>query len=266
MAGDRNNQKYEALYTELLGRGEMLHESNKRRIRRGLIILVILPFVLEFIRWITDSDKVVFLIIWILIMFVLSAYLISIEYLDYSIEETLRDVTDTEADFGGLLPRPELRRGDLHERIRARFAALRDEESGEEDADDDDYDEVPGEEFVRGSDEKTVIVPAGKPANAPDRKPVLAPDVTLVLDDVIAQAQDVKEAEAAMEELNETVPAEIITAMKEAFDADIRKRGRMAEGADANAPAQDRPDDAGQGSAYDAGQGSAYDAGEEVPE
>lgn len=112
--------KYEALYTELLDRGEQLHESNKRRIRRGIILLIILPFVLEFIRWITDSDKIVFLIIWILIMFVVSAYLISIEYLDSSIESTLRDVTDTEAEFDGLLPRP-----DLHERIRDRIAERR---------------------------------------------------------------------------------------------------------------------------------------------
>jgi hypothetical protein len=123
--GNNSNRKYEALYTELLGRGEMLHQSNKRRIKRGVILLIILPAVLEFIRWMTDSDKVVFLIIWIIIMFVMSAYLISIEYLDYMVERTLVDVTDIETDFGELLPRPELRRGDLHERIRARFMEMR---------------------------------------------------------------------------------------------------------------------------------------------
>lgn len=112
--------KYEALYAELLDRGEHLHESNKRRIRRGIILLIILPFVLEFMRRITDSDKIVFLIIWILIMFVVSAYLISVEYLDYSLESTLRDVTDTEAEFDELLPHP-----DLHERIRSRIAERR---------------------------------------------------------------------------------------------------------------------------------------------
>lgn len=127
------DKKYEALYNELLERGEQLHEGNKRRIRRGLMLLIILPFVLEFIRWMTDSDKIVFLIIWILIMFVLCAYLISIEYLDSTIENTLRDVTDTEADFDGLLPRPDLKRpellrGDIPERIREVFAAR-----GEED-------------------------------------------------------------------------------------------------------------------------------------
>ncbi len=141
--------KYEALYAELLDRGEQLHESNKRRIRRGIILLIILPFVLEFMRRITDSDKIVFLIIWILIMFVVSAYLISVEYLDYSLESTLRDVTDTEAEFDELLPHP-----DLHERIRSRIAERRaarlmDEE---EQAADNEEAAVPGEKYSEESE------------------------------------------------------------------------------------------------------------------
>lgn len=126
-----SSDKYEALYTELLDRGDQLHESNKKRIRMGLILLIVLPFILASIRWITDSDKVVFLIIWILLMFILSAYLISVEYIDSAIEKTLRDVTDSEAEFDGLLPRPELPRYDLHELIRSRIDAGAD---GKEDA------------------------------------------------------------------------------------------------------------------------------------
>ena len=140
--------KYEALYAELLDRGEQLHESNKRRIRRGIILLIILPFVLEFMRRITDSDKIVFLIIWILIMFVVSAYLISVEYLDYSLESTLRDVTDTEAEFDELLPHP-----DLHERIRSRIAERRaarlmgeEEQAATESAESEAPDEMDSEE------------------------------------------------------------------------------------------------------------------------
>ena len=122
MTSDKNRNKYEELYSELLTRGEQLHESNKRRIKRGLIALIVLPFILYFILWMTDSDKVVFLIIWIIIMFVLSAYLISIEYLDSSVENTLNNVSDTEAEFDDLLPR-----SDLQERIRERLAERRDE-------------------------------------------------------------------------------------------------------------------------------------------
>ena len=53
-------------------------------------------------------------------MFVLSAYLISIEYLDSSVENTLNNVSDTEAEFDDLLPR-----SDLQERIRERLAERR---------------------------------------------------------------------------------------------------------------------------------------------
>lgn len=220
-----SNRKYEELYTELLGRGEMLHQSNKKRIRRGIIILIILPFVLEFIRWMTDSDKVVFLIIWIIIMFVLSAYLISIEYLDYTIEETLRDVTDTEADFGELLPRPELRRGDLHERIRERFTELREQRLAAADpAVDESEAHLEAETTVR-------------------------PDERMEIEDAVEQLEEVREAEAAMEELQETVPAEIIAAMKEAFDADIHRKeaaqtNREVELSDTDAAADGGEEDA----------------------
>ena len=241
MAVNRNDRNYEELYTELLGRGEMLHESNKRRIRRGIITLVILPFILEFIRWITDSDKVVFLIIWILIMFVLSAYLISIEYLDYTVEETLKDVTDIEADFDGLLPRPELRRGDLHERISERFAELKaqrlgDEADAEADAEvDEDADTDTDTETIEVSEHEVNASAApgegiyiDTAAEHDDES--LAPDTVtehanegMELEDAIEQLEEVREAEEAMEELRETAPAEIIAAMKEVFDADMKK-------------------------------------------
>ena len=203
------DRKYEELYTELLGRGEQLHNSNKRRIRRGIAFLIILPAALEFIRWITDSDKVVFLIIWILIMFAVSAYLISIEYLDSAIEETLRDVTDTEASFDGLLPRPELRRTDLHERIRARLAGrlASEEEELEEEA-----------EMLEGELDKAIRdheKTAESPAAAPGSDGIAAATETIM---------ELREAEEALEELRETAPAEIITAMKEAFDADMKRK------------------------------------------
>lgn len=234
-----SNRKYEELYTELLGRGEMLHQSNKKRIRRGITVLIILPFVLEFIRWMTDSDKVVFLIIWIIIMFVLSAYLISIEYLDYTIEETLRDVTDTEADFGELLPRPELRRGDLHERIRERFAELREQRLAAEE--------------TRIADMAGRLAAAGTTGNesaeTAEVKDAERSEESMELMNAMEQLEEVREAEEAMEELQETVPAEIIAAMKEAFDADMHRKeaaqaAEEAELSDPEAGADDGEEDA----------------------
>ena len=80
----RRDDRYEKLYAELLTQTELLHQSNKRRIRRGLWGLLVMPLVMAVLLWLTDSSRIVFLLIWVLGMFVLSAYLITVEYLDSS--------------------------------------------------------------------------------------------------------------------------------------------------------------------------------------
>ena len=68
-----------------------------------------------------------------------SAYLISIEYLDSSVEKTLRDVIDAEAEFDELLPH-----SDLQEKIRERIAERRLERMSEEIAREAEAAEVTG--------------------------------------------------------------------------------------------------------------------------
>ena len=103
---DRNKQdiRYEELYNRLLERGMALHESNKKRIRAGLIFLGVFTVLMILIRLITDSDRVVFMILWVVGMFAASIYLISVEYIDDSIQKTLEEVSEREADFDDLLP------------------------------------------------------------------------------------------------------------------------------------------------------------------
>lgn len=113
---DRQDSRYEELYQQLLERGLDMHVHNKRRIRNGMILLLLLPVILGVILWVTGSDKIVFLIIWVLCMFALSIYLITIEYIDDSVEKTLEEVTDREAGFGVLFPGTE----QLGERISER--------------------------------------------------------------------------------------------------------------------------------------------------
>ena len=121
MNENKTNNSYEKLYGELFDRAEALHESNKRRLRRGLIGLIVLPVVLIIIRLVTDSDKIVFLIVWVVCMFLLCAYLMTVEYLDDSIQKTLINVTNQEAEFDELLLSPE----DIQERLRERLAAIK---------------------------------------------------------------------------------------------------------------------------------------------
>lgn len=116
---DRNRQdiRYEELYNRLLERGITLHENNKKRIRTGLIFLIVFTVLMILIRLITDSDRVVFMILWVVGMFVASIYLISVEYIDDSIRKTLEDVSEREADFGELLPDSAAVRERVHSRI-----------------------------------------------------------------------------------------------------------------------------------------------------
>lgn len=78
-----------------------LREKNKRRMRISGIVLLVLPVVLGFIRWLTDSDKTVFLIIWIMFMFLIAVYLISIEYLEHFLENKLKKIAGDEVEKGG---------------------------------------------------------------------------------------------------------------------------------------------------------------------
>ena len=116
---DRNKQdiRYEELYNRLLERGMALHENNKKRIRFGLIFLIVFTVLMILIRMITDSDRVVFMILWVVGMFAASIYLISVEYIDDSIRKTLEDVSEREADFGELLPDSAAVRERVHSRI-----------------------------------------------------------------------------------------------------------------------------------------------------
>ena len=123
---DRNRQdiRYEELYNRLLERGMALHENNKRRIRAGLIFLGVFTVLMILIRLITDSDRVVFMILWVVGMFAASIYLISVEYIDDSIQKTLEEVSDREADFGELLPDSEEVRVKAQSRIQEKQEEL----------------------------------------------------------------------------------------------------------------------------------------------
>ncbi len=116
------NNKYEELYDQLYQTTLNFHKGNKTRLRRGLIAYFVLPIVLVIIRYITDSDKTFFLILWVFGMFVISAILIGIEYMDDKILKTLNEFTDREAEFDDLIDHPA---EEFHERVRSRIADIK---------------------------------------------------------------------------------------------------------------------------------------------
>lgn len=154
----KTNSSYEQLYSELVTYALSIHDRNKHRIKYGSLGYLILPVVLFLIRWITDSDKVVFLIIWIIGVFILSIYLIGVEYLDASIQKKLKEMTNREAEFDSLLESglyekykegssESGRRGLFSARIRKRIDELHEHDI------DVDPEDVPEEAEKEGDDE-----------------------------------------------------------------------------------------------------------------
>ena len=98
----KTNSSYQQLYSELMKYALSTHERNKRRIKYGTIVLLLFPVVLLFIRWITDSDKVVFLLVWVIGLILIAFYLIGVEYLDASIQKKLNEMISRETEPDGI--------------------------------------------------------------------------------------------------------------------------------------------------------------------
>lgn len=111
---------YEELFNKLLERGKTLHASNRKRIRIGLIFLAVFTVIMIVIRFITESDRATFLMIWVIGMFAISIYLVGIEYIDDSIAKTLKDVTEQDTGWEELIPDSEAVRGRIQDRIQDR--------------------------------------------------------------------------------------------------------------------------------------------------
>ena len=81
---------------KLLMYAEQVHQNNKRRIKNGLISLIVIPFILVGILLLTDSSRIVFLIIWIACMFVVAAFLLYIAYSDWMLQSTINELSRDE--------------------------------------------------------------------------------------------------------------------------------------------------------------------------
>lgn len=79
--------KYEKLYHELIQQQEELHRQNQKHIKNGIKCVIFIPLFFLALAFFSESGKVVFLTLWIISMFLLSAYLIYIEYLDFQVQD-----------------------------------------------------------------------------------------------------------------------------------------------------------------------------------
>ena len=75
---------------------EKEHKHNKDRIKYGIIAMLIIPIVFLILLFVVNSSKVIFLVMWIASLFIISGYLIAIEYKDYNMSENLKDIIGNE--------------------------------------------------------------------------------------------------------------------------------------------------------------------------
>ena len=96
------------MYQRLLGEVSDLRQGNRRRIRKGLWALVGVTVGLLALVFISQSSKVIFLLLWIVSMFGVAAYLIGVEYMDYQMQHKVGLIANMrEGELSEILTLPE---------------------------------------------------------------------------------------------------------------------------------------------------------------
>ena len=104
-------REYQELYDRLLDEVRTLHKNNRRRIRNGMRMLLVVTVGLMLLLFLAQGNKVFTLMLWIFSMFAVAAYLIAVEYADYELQKKLEQITQMEQEsMGALLELPELPR------------------------------------------------------------------------------------------------------------------------------------------------------------
>ena len=104
-------REYQELYDRLLDEVRTLHKNNRRRIRNGMRMLLVVTVGLMLLMFLAQGNKVFTLMLWIFSMFAVAAYLIAVEYAGYELQKKLEQITQMEQEsMGALLELPELPR------------------------------------------------------------------------------------------------------------------------------------------------------------
>ena len=97
-------RNYEEIFQKVLDYEQALHEKNRKRIKIGLKCIWIVPLFFLALLFLTGSNKVIFLILWIVSLFALSIYLIVVEYMDYNLQEKIMELKGEEGNLKAVTP------------------------------------------------------------------------------------------------------------------------------------------------------------------
>ena len=94
---------YRRICQELLLDTETVHKANQKKIQSGIRLLFWIPLIFLALVFLTDSEKVIFLVLWIASLFGIAAYLIYIEYTDFEAQEKVRKYVNEEGEITNLI-------------------------------------------------------------------------------------------------------------------------------------------------------------------
>lgn len=94
-----SNDKYRKAYNMVIEYEKEAHRKNQKRIAVGLKLIIVIPLIFLALLFFTGSSKVIFLILWIVSLFILAAYLITVEYMDYNLMERMAKLRGQDEDM-----------------------------------------------------------------------------------------------------------------------------------------------------------------------
>lgn len=104
---NQNKSKQKTLKQNMMQYQEQVHAENQKKIRHGIKCVFTIPLLFLALVFLTDSTKVIFLTLWIVSLFLISAYLIYIEYNDFKLQKAVARLCEKdELSMQPLIGRP----------------------------------------------------------------------------------------------------------------------------------------------------------------
>lgn len=182
-----DEKKYSQLYQALLQEVLQFHSGNQRRIRKGMLSLLLVPLAFLVLLFLSDGSRVIFLLLWIVSMFGIAAYLIAVEYVDYEMQNKVKKITQKEVELDQLTALPTGMPQLLpHLRGRSQESeAVPEEPAPEEPAPEEPAPEEPAPEELCPAPVPPCPQPVPpRPASVPVQPEPLHPELALTLSDL----------------------------------------------------------------------------------
>ena len=81
----------EEMYDKFFEIQEQVHLKNQKKIKVGLKVNILLPLIFLIISFLSNRSKLVFLVLWIISLFGISFYLLYVEYMDFKLQEQMKE-------------------------------------------------------------------------------------------------------------------------------------------------------------------------------